>query len=211
MNVTKKTTDSIQTLDKSHLSQILDVLCDAFYDYPVMKEVIGPVGKHYDSHLRHLIKLFVTKRIMRGGPILGILREGELVACVTITTPYETSNNKRFAKVEKSIWAKLDPKAKKRYENLCYLWREFEVEEPHYHINMIGVRSSWKSQGLGSRLIEAVHQISSEDSNSCGVTLTTENPKNIAFYKHHGYNVEAHFVFSEELETWCFFRRDKDT
>lgn len=212
MTVTNKHRTSIQRLDESNISQILDVFCDAFHDYPVMEVVIGSVGKKYDKYLRLLIKLFVMKRIMRGGPILGVAHNGVLIACATITSPQDKITDERLKdlkKIDESIWYELGREARNRYKELCKLWDGFEVEEPHYHINMIGVRNSFKGRGLGSKLLEAVHQMSYDDPDSCGVTLTTEDPANVPFYQHHGYKVEANFVFSEALETWCFFRPDK--
>lgn len=197
---------AIQRLDESHLPQIVDVYYEAFKNYPVMKFIIGSAGDDYDIHLRLLIELFVTKRLMRGGPVLGIATDGNLVACASVTPPQKKNADERLKDIEKTIWGKLHQEAQNRYEALCKLWDGFKVEDPHYHINMIGVRSSYKSQGLGSKLLKEVHQMSSDDSDSCGVTLTTEDPANVSFYQRHGYNLEGHFIFSEALESWCFFR-----
>lgn len=197
---------TIQRLNEPDIPQILDVFSDAFHDYPVMKMVIGNAGEEYDDRLRLLIKLFVMKRFMRQGPILGIKSDGVLVACVTVTSPYDKADNGELKELERSIWNELGRDAQYRYKTLCDLWKNFNVDRPHYHINMIGVRSSYIGQGLGSQLIEAVHQISDNDPDSRGVTLTTEDASNLPFYQNHGYHVEAYFVFSEALETWCFFR-----
>ena len=49
---------------------ILDVFCDAFADYPVMRYVLGPNG-HSPSRLRQLIGYFVLRRVRLGGPLFG--------------------------------------------------------------------------------------------------------------------------------------------
>lgn len=209
MITTNKMASSIQRIDESDISQIVDVFWDAFYDYPVMRVVIGNVEEKYDYRLRLLIKLFVMKRFMRRGPILGATRGGTLVACVTVTSPHDKSADDSLKEIEELIWNELGQEAQKRYKALCKLWSKFEMEEPHYHVNMIGVRSSFESQGLGSKLLKAVHQMSDDDPVSCGVTLTTEDPANLPFYNRHGYEIEANYIFSEALKTWCFFRPDK--
>jgi hypothetical protein len=52
----------------------------------------------------------------------------------------------------------------------------------------------------------AVHDLAQADSQSAGVTLTTESPQNVALYRHFGYRVLGHARVSDELETWTFFR-----
>ncbi|MDR8392633.1 GNAT family N-acetyltransferase [Aliifodinibius sp. S!AR15-10] len=174
-----------------------------------MRFVIGNAGEKYDYRLSLLIKLFVMKRIMKGGPILGVIHDGVLLACVTVTSPHDRSTDDRLEEIEEYIWNELGQDAQNRYKALCKLWSKFEVGVPHYHINMIGVRSLLKSRGLGSKLLEAVHKMSYDDPDSTGVTLTTEDPSNVPFYQHHGYKVKEYFISSKTLGTWCFFRPDK--
>jgi GNAT superfamily N-acetyltransferase len=73
---------------------------------------------------------------------------------------------------------------------------------------MIGARKSHAGKGLGRKLLEAVHALSLDDPDSCGVTLTTEDPGNLPLYEHFGYKVVGHERVSADLETWGFFRPD---
>ena len=41
--------------------EIVTVFSDAFYDYPVMRYVLGPAHP-YDERLRRLVELFVSRR-----------------------------------------------------------------------------------------------------------------------------------------------------
>jgi hypothetical protein len=56
--------------------------------------------------------------------------------------------------------------------------------------------------------MEEVHLMSRRRSKSRGVTLTTEDPANVALYEHLGYEVVGHARISPELETWGLFRPD---
>jgi hypothetical protein len=56
----------VQCRSASETGQVVDVLCDAFHDYPVMRYVIGPAGADYERHLRTLIAFFVQARQTRG-------------------------------------------------------------------------------------------------------------------------------------------------
>jgi hypothetical protein len=51
--------------------------------------------------------------------------------------------------------------------------------------------------------------MSERDAVSAGVSLTTEDPKNVALYQHFGYEVVAHDLVAGKLETWLFFRRNR--
>jgi GNAT superfamily N-acetyltransferase len=73
---------------------------------------------------------------------------------------------------------------------------------------MIGVRGRAQGEGLGRLLIEHVHSLSHEDSESEGVTLTTEDSANVSLYEHLGYEVVGKVVVAPELTTWGFFRPD---
>ncbi|MDX1439653.1 MAG: GNAT family N-acetyltransferase, partial [Rubricoccaceae bacterium] len=84
---------------------------------------------------------------------------------------------------------------------------EFDLEEPHVHLNMIGVRSDKQGLGLGRMLLNAVDELSDTDSHSIGVTLSTENEANIPLYEHAGYEVVGSKAVAAELKTWAFFRK----
>jgi GNAT superfamily N-acetyltransferase len=73
---------------------------------------------------------------------------------------------------------------------------------------MIAVRRAHAGRGFGRRPLEAVQDLSRGDPGSCGVTLTTESPENVALYAHVGYRVTGHARVSPDLETWGMFRAD---
>jgi ribosomal protein S18 acetylase RimI-like enzyme len=70
---------------------------------------------------------------------------------------------------------------------------------------MIGVRRAYAGTGLGRRLLESVRRLSEEDPQSAGVSLTTENPRNVELYRHFGYEVVGHASVGPGLETWGMF------
>ena len=49
--------------------------------------------------------------------------------------------------------------------------------------------------------------MSESDPISRGVSLSTENPKNVSLYEHFGYRIVSHETVGE-IETWGFFRED---
>ena len=73
---------------------------------------------------------------------------------------------------------------------------------------MLGVRSSYAGQGLARRLLDVLHERSCRDRESRGVTLNTEDARNLPLYQHFGYRVIGQARVSDELQTWAFYRAD---
>ena len=53
---------AVEELPADRAEEAVAVLCDSFYDYPVMRHVIGEAGDDYDMRLQTLIGFFVAAR-----------------------------------------------------------------------------------------------------------------------------------------------------
>jgi ribosomal protein S18 acetylase RimI-like enzyme len=84
----------------------------------------------------------------------------------------------------------------------------FDPIDPHYHLNMIGVKKSHAGSGYGRMLLDAVHELSRGDLDSAGVSLNTEDERNVPLYEHFGYRVVGHAKAAEGMNTWVMFRED---
>jgi len=93
-------------------------------------------------------------------------------------------------------------------ESLWQAWRRFTFKSPLYHVNLVGVRRSHAGDGVGRWLLDRVHDASGEDAGSRGVSLTTDDPANVALYQHLGYTLSGPQQVSDALQTWGFFRGD---
>lgn len=193
-------------LPPERIDDTVAALCDAFHDYPVMTYVVGEAGADYDRRLRELIHVFVLGRVLRGEPILGIEDEGRPVAIATITPPGERPLPADFSALREAMWETLGPSARARHEGLVEVWERQTYPGVHYHLNMLGVRRSHAGRGLGGRLLREVHAMSLADSRSSGVSLSTEDPKNVPLYQHYGYEAVGHERVADDLETWLLFR-----
>lgn len=187
--------------------RVVDALCDAFREYPVMRFVIGECEDHA-ARLRTLINLFVTARSLRGEPLLGIVQQDVVVAAATVSFPGGPESPQELDSVRELTWRKLGTDARSRYEACGEVWHQLGVAEPHVHLNMIGVRTSSQGKGHAGLLLDRVHGISRESLDSEGVTLTTEDVNNAPFYLRAGYEIVGHARVAPGLETWGFFRRD---
>jgi GNAT superfamily N-acetyltransferase len=197
----------VESLSPDCAAEITSVFCDAFYDYSVMRHVVGEVGDLYDRRLNLLIGFFVAARVLRGDPILGIRNEdGRLIAAATLTPPNSPDAPPELSTRREIVWTELGDGARSRYENLGNVWQDFGVATPDLHLNMIGVCGDHAGSGLGRTLLEAVHQIAEADNMVTGVTLTTEMAANVSLYEKFGYLVIGHKEVTGDLETWGFFR-----
>jgi|KBSSwiStaDraftv2_1062776.scaffolds.fasta_scaffold07870_8 GNAT superfamily N-acetyltransferase len=197
---------TVLMLSSDRMPDVVRVLSDAFYDYPVMRYVLGPEPP-YDDRLRTLVGLFVSGRVFRNDPLLGVDDEdGDLVATATMTLPGDPSPPPALLAHREAVWAELGREARARYEAFSSAAQQFAISAPHHHLNMIGVCRGHQGKGLSRRLLDAVHALAGADPRSTGVSLSTEHPRNLSLYAHFGYRVEGHARVADTLETWTLFR-----
>jgi hypothetical protein len=197
---------TIQRLSADRAPDVVSVLCDAFHDYPVMRYVVGTPHADYDRRLTELISFFVFRRLRNGGPLLGVSDErGQLVGAAVMTLPVEPDAPADVLARRDALWRDLGDDARVRYETYATATKPFMTDRPHHHLNMIGVRQANLGSGLARPLLDAVAAISRDDPGSCGVSLTTEVPRNVKLYQHFGYRVTGNARVSPDLETWGMF------
>ncbi|HET9950309.1 MAG TPA: GNAT family N-acetyltransferase [Candidatus Eisenbacteria bacterium] len=201
----------IVRLSGERAPEAVRVLCDAFGNYPVMRYMIGAPGARYADFLERLIAIFVSGRVLRDDPILAIEEAGRVVAIATTTRPGGPPTHPDVEAARDALLKELDPEAKARSEARVAVWRRTALDVPQYHVNMLGVLGTHAGRGLGGRLLREVHEMSRLDPGSTGVSLTTEDPRNVPLYRHCGYEIVSHDRVRHDLETWGFFRRDDVT
>ena len=197
----------ISLLSQSNINEIVSILCDSFADYPVMRFVLEP-GSDYYEKLQILIHFFVMARIYRVEPVLGISNKQKLQGVALVSDLTKSVDSPALNKLREQVWQKLGSDARSRYEQCGEVWSKFDVDEPHIHLNMIGVLQSAQGLGLGRQLVEHVQQLSQNDPDSKGVTLTTEDPAKVSFYEYLGYKIIGKTKIATALETWIFYRRN---
>jgi GNAT superfamily N-acetyltransferase len=193
---------SVQIVPTDRLDEIVDVLCDAFHDYPVMRYLVGAAHADYDARLRRLIGFFAYRRGRMGAPYLGVSEGNELVAVAAFTLPVEPEIPADVVARRDALWRDLGDDARIRYDTYANTTKAFTIAAPHHHLNMIGVRHAQMGRGFARPLLDEMARRSREDANSAGVSLTTELPRNVTLYEHFGYRVVGHARVAPDLETW---------
>ena len=185
-------------------AEVADVLVDAFHDYPVMRYVVGEAAD-YDARLQQLVEFFVFRRVRQGALLLGVDRGGELLGAAVLATPRETAAPPEVKDLALQLWSAIGEDARQRFDRYGAATQSFTVATPHHHLSMIGVRRAHHGEGLARPLLDAVSQASATDTDSHGVSLTTELVKNVRLYEHFGYRVIGHARVTADLETWGLF------
>jgi ribosomal protein S18 acetylase RimI-like enzyme len=199
---------SVQVLSPDDLVDVVSVLSESFFDYPVMRFVLDSEGD-YGARLETLVRFFVTARVLRDEVLLGVRAPGGLLAAALISYPGRRSSPPDLDALRETTWSELGAAARARYEAFGATAARFQLETGHIHLNMIGVRSSAQGQGLGRMVLDAVHDLSASDPMSMGVTLTTELESNVPLYQHFGYDVLGSARVESAFTTWAMYRRDR--
>jgi GNAT superfamily N-acetyltransferase len=160
----------------------------------------------YSRDLRTLISLFVMSRVLRRDLLLGIGQPVSLDAAAIVSRPGGPPSPPALTEFRERVWHELGPEAQALYEAFGSAWAPFQVDEPHLHVNMIGVRRVAQGRGLARALLEHVHALSEEDPESRGVSLSTEDPANVSLYEYFGYRVIGHATLLGDVQAWGFYR-----
>lgn len=187
---------------------VIDVLCEAFAAYPVMRYVLGGSDGPDDPRLRRLVEFFAMTRMLRDEPVLGVGDDGDLVGVATVSFPGARESPAALAMLREAVWEDLGTAALARYETCGRAWSTIGAELPHVHLNMLGIRPAFQGRGLARRLLDNAQEISRATDGSAGVMLLTETRRNVALYEHVGYEIVGHARISPELESWGLFRRN---
>ena len=196
---------SSRVVPVSEVDGVVSVLAEAFFDYPVMRYVVGDL-EPYEVHLRRLIGYFVAARFMRAETVLGVGPALSLAGIALLSRPGGGVKPPELALRREALWGDLGHSARVRYERFGTAASTFEFEEPHLHHNMIGVRTEARGSGVGRRLLEAAHRFAVDDPEARGVSLTTEVESNVDLYRHFGYRLIGKATLDGALTSWGMYR-----
>jgi len=68
--------------------------------------------------------------------------------------------------------------------------------EPHWYLNMLATHPDWQRQGLGGALMGTVFDVADEQ--GLPSYLETETTANVAYYRHHGFEVRSEWDVSTD-------------
>lgn len=78
-------------------------------------------------------------------------------------------------------------------------------EEDHWYLQLLATHPDWQRQGIGAALMAAMFERADEAGLPC--YLETETPENVAYYRHHGFEVRTEWdVPLDGPHMWGMFR-----
>ena len=197
---------SIRELSSSDVPEITDVVSDSFADYPVMKFVLEHGRSGYDARLERFCHFIAMARVHRNEFMYGVSDQNGLQGVALVSLPNRPVKSPALEQLRDELWKDLGEGARARYTIYTGAVEPFMPREHHYHINVLAVRSGAQGRGYARALLEHVHSIAHRDTESSGVSLTTEKEANVSLYEHFGYRVLGRTLVAPELMAWGFFR-----
>lgn len=198
----------ILRLGSERRDEAVDVLVEAFRDYPAMRFMLGPESTG-PERLSILIGSYVDGRLARGGPVLGIERGGELAAIALVDEPVPASQPNIVERASVAVRDRLGEATWRRIEAFENAVAGLEPDEPHHYIGMLGVRDRYRGEGLARRLVDDIAQQAIDDPDSRSVCLSTESVENLALYARLGFEVIGETRI-ESLQSWTLSRVKSD-
>ena len=187
--------------------EVVKVFKESFYDYPVMKYILGE-NPEYNERLNKLIEFFVAARIYRGEPIIGIYNKEFLAGAAVVSLPGNIQTPEKLKEHRITLWKELGTEEQNRYEKYGKAAADLMPEEPHHHLNMIGVLPLYQGKNFARKLISEVYNLVEADSHSSGLSLSTETESNVKLYLHLGFEMIGETKVENNLTTWAFFKKN---
>ena len=200
-NMTKIT---ITPLDTKDTEKAIEILFAAFEQDPLMRYFFG---NEYQNLAKHLMQYICNLTAISDSLLWGAFIEGELKGVAMITPAEIVERNKQeIAQIEEQLAVAVGA-AIARIERYLQVKEANKPKQPHFYLDVLGVSPESQGQGVGKALIEKLHQMSEESTQSCGVALDTENERNLDFYCGLGYSVST-TTDLDEVKIWSMFRPD---
>jgi GNAT superfamily N-acetyltransferase len=81
------------------------------------------------------------------------------------------------------------PELLRRFELIGPAMSAHTPAEDHWYLQLLATHPDWQRQGLGAALMNV--QFERADAEGLPCYLETETPENVAYYRHHGFEVQA--------------------
>lgn len=197
---------NVTHLDRSHLSDAVDVLARAFRNDPMANYMLGVSNLSLEESLKELFIFSCEVRLLLDWPLLGIWVDNDQLAGVAgITLPGNVEWPEALQDVYENLKTQIGSQAVSRLETYSQLADSNRPAESHYQLGMIGVDPEHQGKGCGGRLLDIVNEMSDNHPESAGVWLDTENPRNVPYYQRFGYEIKAHSTL-DGIDVWGMFR-----
>jgi GNAT superfamily N-acetyltransferase len=179
---------TIDTLPRDQLAEASNVLTRAFDDDPVFRHLY-PTPRRRRWTCRGFLRS-IARDALPFGEVWAAFDDGVVVgAAGWLPEGTYPPTRWRAARLLLSAWDSLLTPHTFR-DGLRYLseTEKLHPKEPHWYLAVIGVEPTRQGEGLGGELLAAV--LERLDTNGVPGYLETSTEANVAWYRHHGFEVQ---------------------
>jgi GNAT superfamily N-acetyltransferase len=171
----------------------VEVLTHAFARDPGYQHICAPPDAGFLRRLRAALAALVTLLRAAGADVLAIDHGGVPVAVAVVLEPGRRLPTRAQLRWIVRMWRGAGLRAMWRTARNAWACEAHRPREPLHHLVLLGVDPAAQGLGLARRLADTVAATARAHPTSHGVCLETENPANVPFYQHLGYEVHARF------------------
>ncbi len=199
------TSDAVTDIPRERLEEAVEALALAFEKYPLMHHFFEAREGEYGRLLREFMRFSCEVRLHLGMPLVASVSDGRMAGVAGLTTPEVGAWPGDLACMHETLRASIGPLAAERLDTYSKLVEQYEPNDPHYYLGVLGVRPKEQGKGHARALLDRLHKLSQAHPESKGVYLDTEHPANVPLYKRFGYRVVGHGRL-DGVEVWCMWR-----
>jgi ribosomal protein S18 acetylase RimI-like enzyme len=164
------------TLDEA---SIVDVLVRANWEDPAARWV-WPDSQQFLTHFPSFVRAFGGKAFAHGS---AYYVDGYTGAALWLPPDVHPDENALIALLERTVSEQIQKDFFPVFEQMG----RYHPSEPHWYLPLMGVDPSQQGKGFGSALLQ--HTLMQFDRDNKLAYLESSNPRNIPFYKRHGFEL----------------------
>ncbi|MDX2381130.1 MAG: GNAT family N-acetyltransferase [Acidimicrobiia bacterium] len=96
------------------------------------------------------------------------------------------------------------PDLVERFTTLAGFMAEHTPTEEHWYLQLLATHPDWQRRGLGTTLMASMFERTDAEGLPC--YLETETEVNVAYYRHHGFEVRSEWDVTEGPHMWGMLR-----
>lgn len=178
-------------IDERFSRQARSLLYHSYKDEPSYKYLLDSERPGYTQRIRATIREMIRLHFDRGEFVFGVIHKQEQRL---LGVAFFSDLELRRDITQQMLWRmKMILTAgfagTKRYVSYYRDVQESLPAKNHRMVSLIGIHPDFQKQGLGKKLLDAIHEITDKDQNSIGLFLDTGNTRYLDFYKTLGYEV----------------------
>ncbi|WLD56644.1 GNAT family N-acetyltransferase [Salinispirillum sp. LH 10-3-1] len=180
---------TVVRLDRSSAPHIRSVLFHSYRDEPTYQYLLEAHRPGYNQRLRATLRELVRLHFERDEVVLGVTvgDPARLVGVIFLSDIELRQDISHRVMWHFKLILTAGLQAARNFTQYFNQVQAALPEAPHRMVSLVGVLPEFQKQGIGRKLMNAVHEICAQDSISEGVYLDTGNNAYLPFYEALGY------------------------